>query len=290
MIKRAFFKTIHGKIWGYFFLGGFGSLIALALIGKNFFQLSITCSVLLGIIIIIGIFILRYLYYFGIEIISFIHNTYVDSIWGKAIVDLKDAYAKVHYLRKQGEFSDEAFMETLVSFCNILKDIFDRKTKGCCSVSIKVPAGQFDSIETWNLANLCRDDSHHDRDTIQYGETKHTVIGNTPYTVIVNSLLNMKQRPIPYYINNDIENTKDYMNTSRELHQETQRYQSELVYAIIPIIGEHEYKHELLGFLCVDCDKKNAFDIQRYDVPMIEGVVDGIYDIIKEKMKKSKVQ
>lgn len=290
MIKRVFFRTIRGKIWAYFILGGVGAPIALALVGKNFLGLNIVCSVLLAVAFLAALFIFRFLYFALIEIIVYIHNTYVDSIWGEAIVDLKKGYAQVHYLRKQGEISDEDFMKTLISFCNILKTIFDRKTKGNCCVSIKVPVGQFDSIEAWSLGNLCRDEFHHERDTQQYAETKHTVIGNTPYTVILNSLLNVKSRPLPFYVNNDIEGTKDYMNTSRELHQEAQRYKSELVHAIVPILGDHEYRHELLGFLCVDCDKKDAFDIQRYDIPMVEGIVDGIYDIIKSKTSKPKTK
>ena len=40
----------------------------------------------------------------------------------------------------------------------------------------------------------------------------------------------------------------------------------------------------MCGFLCVDCDKKNAFDERGYDVPMVEGVVDGIYDIILRRI------
>ena len=290
MIKRVFIHTIRGKIWTYFFLGSAGAPIALALIGRNFLGLNIVYSVLLAVVFLAALFIFRFLYYLSIEVILFIHNSYVDSIWGKAIVDLKDAYAQVHYLRKQGTISDEEFVKTLISFCNIVKVVFDRKTKGNCCVSIKVPVGYFETIETWNLSNLCRDSFHQERDTKQYENTKHTVIGNTPYTVIVNSLLNDKQKPQAYYINNDIDGTKSYMNTSRGLHQEAQRYKSELVHAIVPILGEHFYRHELLGFLCVDCDKVEAFDTQRYDIPMVEGIVDGIYDIINDKIKKPKTE
>ena len=290
MIKRAFFHAIKGKIWTYLILGGVGGPLALALFGKNFLCLSITKSVMLAIAFLAAIFVLRFLYYLAVEVIIYVHNSYVDSIWGKAIADLKDAYAQVHYLRKQDEITDEAFMKTLISFCNILKTIFDRKTKGNCCVSIKVPVGQFDSMEAWVLGNLCRDEQHHERDTKKYAETKHTVLGNTPYTFILNNLLNVKQKPLPYYINNDIETTKDYMNTSRDLHPEAQRYKSELVHAIVPILGNHEYRHDLLGFLCIDCDKKDVFDIQRYDIPMVQGIVDGIYDIIKSKTSKPKTK
>lgn len=279
LLVTAFRNTFSRNIKNFLF-GSLGSTLSIFTVWVTFFRLPHLCSVIMGFGLIVVLFLLRWFYYISKGIIRYIHNTYVDSIWGKAIVDLKDAYAMVHCLRKKTEITDEEFLTTLVSFCNILKKIFDRKTKGDCCVSIKVPVGRFETIEAWNLENLCRDESHRQRDTQEYERTKHTVIGNTPYTVICNNLLSSKSNPVPYYINNDIENTKDYMNTSRNLHQESQRYKSELVYAIVPIMGEHEYRHELLGFLCIDCNKKNAFDTSRYDVPMVEGIVDGIYDII----------
>lgn len=285
MLKRAFNRTIHCKLVSFFITGSFGSSVAFFLFGKNLWNLDEIRSVLLALGVLAILYIVRFVYFLFIEVIVFIHNAYVDSIWGDAIIDLKNAYAQIHFLRKKDKISDEEFMSTLVSFCNILKVIFDRKTKGNCCVSIKVPAGQFDSIETWNLANLCRDDKHQDRDTTRYCNTKHTVLGNTPYTIIVDNLLSNNPKMPAYYINNDIENTRDYRNTSRNLHSENLKYYSELVHAIIPILGDHEYQHELLGFLCVDCDKKNAFDVSRYDVPMVEGIVDGIYDIILMRTK-----
>lgn len=285
MLKRAFVNTLNSKLWTYLLLGGIGCPFALMQIGKTYFHMTVIQSLIASVILLSAFFFLRYIYFLLVEVIIFIHNTYVDSIWGKAIVDLKNAYSRIHYLRKQDKITDEEFMTTLVTFCNILKTIFDRKTKGNCCVSIKVPVGHFESLETWCLSNLCRDESHRNRDTEQYAETNHTVIGNTPYSVIVNNLLSSKQKVQPYYCNNDIEATKDYMNTSRNLHQKAQRYKSELVYAIVPIMGDHEYSHELLGFLCIDCDKRDAFDLTRYDIPMVEGIVDGIYDIIKTRTK-----
>ena len=283
-------KNTFGRNIVNFLFGGLGSTVLIFTFGKTILDLPIKQSIGLGLIFLILLFSLRFLYYLCKDSIIYIHNTYVDSIWGEAIVDLKDAYSLVHFLRKKEEITDEEFISTLVSFCNILKNVFDRKTKGDCCVSIKVPVGQFESIEAWNLENLCRDEKHSSRDTREYGETRHTVIGNTPYTVICNNLLSTKQKLPPYYINNDIENTTDYQNTSRNLLDEPLRYKSELVHAIVPILGEHVYRHELLGFLCVDCNKKGAFDKNRYDIPMVEGVVDGIYDIIlaRTKVKKNR--
>lgn len=287
MIKKAFYKATHGKIWG-FLIGSFGAALAFFMMGKTLLHLEMTESILLGLGILVGIFILRFFYFFFIEVVIFIHNSYVDSIWGEAIIELKNAYAIMHYLRKLDHINNEDFMNSLCAFCDILKGIFDRKTKADCCVSIKVPSGQFSSIESWVLTNLCRDTSHKNRDTNDYEKTKHTVIGNTPYSVIVSKLLDQKHKEKAFYLNNDIQGTKDYRNTSRDLYQNGLPYQSELVYAIIPAKTDDNLRHELLGFLCIDCNKKDAFDENRYDLPMVEGIVDGIYDIILLRNKTTK--
>lgn len=282
-LKNTFGRNIRNFLWG-----SFGSVIALLSFGHSIFNLSINCSIVLGIVSIIVLFLIRFLYYLFKDLARYIHNVYVDSIWGYAIIKLKDAYSEMHYLRKQKEIKDQDFMNALVTFCETLKKIFDKKTKGDCCVSIKVPAGVFDSLETWQLRNLCRDSKHNNRDTQVYDNTEHTVIGNTPYTVIVSKLLDNRHRQKPFYLNNDIENSKDYMNTSKQVYEKGLPYKSELVYAIVPI-KKDEKSSDLVGFLCIDCDKKNVFDDNRYDIPMIEGVVDGIYDIIlrrnQEKLK-----
>lgn len=287
MIKKAFYRALHSNLWK-FLAGNFSTALAFFLAGKNYLSFNNTESFLLGIIVFISIFFARFIYFFLIEVVVYIHNTYVDSIWGKAIIDLKDAYAVMHYLRKQETIDDKIFMNSMVVFCDILKGIFDRKTKANCCVSIKVPAGQFSSIEAWELTNLCRDTAHKNRDTNEYETTKHTVIGNTPFSVIVSKLLDTKHEEKAYYLNNDIQGTKDYRNTSVGVYHDGLPYQSELVYAIIPIKSDDKHRHELLGFLCIDCNKKDAFDENRYDLPMVEGIVDGIYDIILLRNKTIK--
>ena len=153
-------KNTFGRNIVNFLFGGLGSTVLIFTFGKTILDLPIKQSIGLGLIFLILLFSLRFLYYLCKDSIIYIHNTYVDSIWGEAIVDLKDAYSLVHFLRKKEEITDEEFISTLVSFCNILKNVFDRKTKGDCCVSIKVPVGQFESIEAWNLENLCRDEKH----------------------------------------------------------------------------------------------------------------------------------
>lgn len=279
-------KNTFGRNIRNFLFGSFGSTIAFFTFGITILKATPLQSFVIGVVVLIILFALRFLYYLCKDLFRYIHNTYVDSIWGQAIIDLKDAYSIMHYLRKQDQITDDDFMRALITFCEVLKVIFDRKTKGDCCVSIKVPTGNFASLETWELCNLCRDVKHKSRDTKDYESTKHTVIGNTPYAIIVNKLLSNKRKSKPYYINNDIDGTKDYMNTSDQIYTDGLPYKSELVYAIVPVKNDDEHHYDLAGFLCIDCNKKNVFDEKRYDVPMVEGIVDGIYDIIQRRNKQ----
>lgn len=127
-VQKTFQQTIRGSIWK-FLLGSFGSGIALLLVGKNLWELSIPNSVLLGAGLVIFLFVLRFLYFLMINVANYIHNIYVDSIWGNAIILLKNAYPEIHYINRKDELSDHDFMTTMIIFCNILKDIFDKKQK-----------------------------------------------------------------------------------------------------------------------------------------------------------------
>lgn len=285
MFKRSFKQAIKGKVWK-FLLGGLGTITTIFLFGKNLFDMETKNSIFYGCVAILAIFLIRYLYFLCMNTVIFIHNTYVDSIWGEAIVDLKDAYSEIHYLRKNENFSDLEFMNTMIVFCDTLKKIFDRKTKANCCVSIKVPIVESDNLETIVLRNLCRDTYHKGRDTEQYMAVKHTIIGNTPYRVIVNKILKKSHKNLAY-VNNDIENTRDYDNTSKECNDKgILPYKSELVFPIIPIKDDDTKNSKMCGFICIDCNEKGKFDETRYDVPMVEGIADGIYDVIIKRNQK----
>ena len=218
------------------------------------------------------------LWYLGTELIDWFHKKYVESIWGVAIIKLKDAYANIHYLRKLENIDEKEFLTTMIELCDMLKDIFDKKTRENCCVSIKVPVKDTQDLMKMEVRNLCRDSSHPDRDTKKYEETKHTVINNTAYLEVVRSILNNSK--YLEYVNNDIGNTRNYHNTSLGCYTQGELpYKSELVYPILPIRRQGK-DYKMCGFICVDCNKENAFDENLYDVAMVQGVSDGIYDIM----------
>lgn len=290
IISQSFFSATKGGFWKWS-VGSVGGVLGILLFGKNFLGTTARVSSLIGLGVFGFLFLLRFAIFLGKNLIGSLHYKYVDSIYGDAIILLKDAFARVHYLRKQPDSEDVHFMETMILICNCLKEIFDKKTKADCSVSIKIPiSGRGPISETSILMNLCRDTTNSlTRDTEAYKKQKHTILGNTAYTMIVNKALK-GNRKLLYYVNNNIETTKDYLNTSREVYPGGKLpYKSELVIPITPIVpfmlksdkneDSIQKYFEIWGFLCVDCTTEGKFD-EKYDLAIVEGVADGVVDVI----------
>ena len=273
--------TFSGIFWK-FFLGSIGSLFLILFFGKNYFHLSIIKSIIFGIIFLVFLFILRFSIFSLKNIFKYLHSIYKESKYGDAIILLKEGFSRIHSLRnKDTEITDEEFMNTLIYFCNKLQKLFSNKSFCDCSVSIKVPVQGRVTAET-SVRNLCRDTEHEERDTDKYKNTNHTIIGNTAFIKVLNNVLR-KNKNGNYYINNNIKSTKDYENTSREVYKNGELpYNSELVVPLLPSYLDND-ENGLLGFLCVDCEQSDRFD-EKYDPALLEGVVDGIYDIIKNKL------
>lgn len=286
VFSNAFKDTIKFKIWKYL-IGGVGPIVAVLTIGQRFFDLTILQSSTYGILGVILCFFVIFIWYSFKHTCVYIHNCFVDSIWGDAIKILQKSYSEVHRLERQEYVEDADFMSVLVLFCNSLKQIFDKKTKGDTSVSIKVLVSK-DTITATNyqdvieFKNLCRDSDHNHRNTEAYKSIKHTLIQNTPYIISVTNL--MKNNDDYGYINNNIPDSKHYFNSSKGAHKNgVLPYKSELVYPIVPASRKFNAENDfsdLIGFICIDCDKTNVFDEDRYDIPIIKGVADGLYNII----------
>lgn len=283
ILGKSFINSFQWKFWKWLLTGSIGVLISALTLGEKFFHLDTTKSVKYALIAISALFILRFSLIFAKEGLKYWHSVYTSSIYGDAIITLKESFASAHYYRKTEGHNDEEFMKSMMLFCNSLKVIYDNITKSDCSVSIKVPLRDDSINEHSILVNLTRDVKHSNRDTDRYNGLKHTIIGNTAFSYCINKVI--KDGANKAYVNNDINGTKNYDNTSKECYgNEILPYHSELVFPIIPSIKVNDNVFSCHGFICIDSSKKNAF-VSPYDIAIIEGVADGIYDMISERNK-----
>ncbi|MBL7737796.1 MAG: hypothetical protein JNK14_01165 [Chitinophagaceae bacterium] len=285
MFKNFFADFFAGKLLKWL-IGSCGTAVALFLLGKNAFGLSVFRSVLLGIAVLTFLILLSFIRYL-------IVNTNRTSAYGEAIIMLKNGFAGINLLKRNDTNNSEEIMSVLVEMCDTLKLVFDRLLRVDCSVSIKLPTRNEPISNNTIVENVCRDESHYIvRTTEVYKNQVHRVTGNTAYNVILENVLNGDRNNF-YYLNNNVLKTRDYLTTSRPAYPNGLPYKSELVYPILPLYptegqrseaGKHQY--EIWGFLCIDCNHINKFN-SRYHVAIIEGVADGVFDVIM-KINRSK--
>lgn len=282
ILSKTFTDTLNKAFWKFVFGSSIVSSLGLIKFFKNFLDTDYDTAITIFASIVISLYILRFTLILIKNISIELHNRYRESKYGDAIILLKNAFSEIHYYRTIAQKSDKDFIETLQLLCDNIQELFSKKNLCDCSVSIKVAVeGTIDA--NVSLKNLCRDSKHTDRDDHNYRNTNHTIIGNTAFQKVLNNV-SRKGRSELAYINNSISTTTDYENTSKEVYSHgILPYDSEIVVPIIPSKRNNTGDIKIAGFLCIDCSKKNKFD-SKYDIPLIEGVADGVYDMLMEKV------
>lgn len=229
-----------------------------------------------------------------------------ESVYGKAIVFLAEAYSLIHENRKKNT-NDLETKTVLTQFCNNIKAIFDYKTQSNSSVSIKVIADFMNPNDVLTLRskveNLVRDSSAQSRDSANYKAIEHNIAKNTCYQQILTNFVSGNSKHKIYFLSNDLPELDNYENSSFEQYpdfiakyKEDKKlrkkhwplvYRSELVVPITPWNSSEGDELAIIGFVCIDCEleKKEVFN-HEYDAPMIKGISDGLYEFIKEKIFK----
>ncbi len=259
---------------------GLGLIIGFLPMGKELFEWDTKTSLITVGISLLVLYFFRFLLLSVKNSIKYFHRVYKESVYGDAIILLKDSFSEAHYYRKTPGFQEKDFMNSMIIFCDNLKTVYDKITNSNCSVSIKVPVEDSKVSEKTLLKNLSRNVSHKKRDTDLYSNTEHTIIGNSPFNNCLNKVItNQKEK---FYINNDIKNSTNYLNSSISCYEKNSLpYSSELVHPITPMKTNDNSNYDCHGFICIDSDKVNVFDY-KYAPAIIEGVADGIYDIIEQ--------
>ena len=253
---------------------------------KDLFNLDfIRCGLIIIAIFIVVVIVLM-MWYLLKHIIKKIHDSKVDSIWGEAIIDLAEAYSIIHEIEQKDVITEQEISSVLSKFCNKIKEIYDRTTKSNSSVSIKVPISNYTNRGHWEsmqVKNIARDQKHlNERETPDYKQANHDIIGNTAYSRIV-SLVIKESSKDKVYLNNNIDSSvnSNYATTSSICKdREAVPYKSELVVPIIPTKYNSLKEIYFGGFLCIDSDKPNSFDHKRYYIHMTRGLADGLYSLM----------
>jgi hypothetical protein len=281
ILWNSFINAFKWSPFKWLATGSIGGLSGTLLFGEKFFELSLDKSLRYGIGVLIGLYILRFILIAVRDGLKYYHEVYKNSAYGDAIIDLNNIFSNIHLYRKTPGHQDEEFMKIMINLCNGLQKIFSTIIKEDCCVSVKVPVSGARLNEQAVLMNLTRDLKHTSRDNnAEYNNTQHTLIANSAFTIAFNKVV--KNKSEKYYLNNKVNSTENYENTSKECYEDgVLPYNSELVYPITPMQATVK-NNDCIGFLCVDTKKIGAFST-KYEVAILQGVSDGIYDLIFER-------
>lgn len=267
-------------------------------------------------IFIISVFIISYIiafiYFYVLKIAGFSLNYYIATKgYGNAIITLKDAFHGINVLKSkikpdnEKELTDTEIYDLkirLTDFCTNIKNIYENKFgKGKCSVSIKLfpkPVFSQDNFQNMEIITVLRDSDWNRRD-LNYDAHPHLISKNTCFKKIIENFIDQKWED-SVYINNNIPKDENYISSSLDVKKLSIEkfdqkkwkedwkyrnqnwvldYKSEIVLPIIPSNNQNDYF--LLGFLCLDYSKgKHKVFNKAFDFPLLQGAVDGIYDII----------
>jgi hypothetical protein len=215
-------------------------------------------------------------------------------------------YDKKNKPQSSKKEAEDEIKNIIKSFCNCLSEIYTKKVGAKCSVSIKLIEGNFEKHRLESIVkNFERDKDSDDRDENKdYRSHDHKVSDNTCFFGIVNDYIKYNEDRL-FYPNHSLPTDITYMtssldcivdNLSRKDKKRIRKglidpierqkiwnkyisYKSELV---VPLLLAHKpLDNSLIGFLCIDSEIENAFN-EEFDVPLIKGVADGIYEIITD--------
>lgn len=302
ILKPALKQTFSKSFWGYFSTTG-GGFVVFFLIGKNFFNLDIKWSVIICASVGIFLIFIRFVFVYGCllgasqpneltaqsnkkcaELEQKISNAAeeienLNASFSSTILSLNEAFSAIHWLRTQ-TLDNKNYFGILEFMCSRLKQMFDERTDSKCAISIKIPVEVGEITSDTRLMNICRDKWSLRRNTDEYKAKPHYVYNNTAFNVICSRIVEDNEHN--FYLNNDIPNSHDYQNSSLGTYvDDALPYQSEIVVPIIPIYKPMNTRYVALGFLCADSERMNAFD--DIDVGILQGVVDCIHDLIKQR-------
>lgn len=312
MFRKAIFEAFQ---WNYkFYLSSFSSSVGTFFFFEREFQFTTFRSLRYGIAIFAFSFIIRTIYNYIIKVdalekvinekdktIEIIENSQSKydlirkhNYYGEVLIAMKDIFSQINKLKRNQDISKKDITDQLVRVSNRVKSIFEKRLNYNYSVSIKVIIKENDIpiSENSEVETIIRDEASYfqRKDNVKNGH-KHFIKDNTCYSEVMN---NIEFPSKSFFISNNLvgllgyinSSSKDYGNIPIDIENDkkeeywTLPYKSEIVVPISPILHNSEKrKNHFYGFLCVDCDEKDAFH-KKYDTSNLIGIADGLSDLL----------
>lgn len=226
--------------------------------------------------------------------------------YSEVFEELNYGFTKLHSIDRlqEEELSAKEIKDRLKNMCTHISNAFKEINGYHNGVCIKLIS--FGTEGRAKVITLCRDEkSSHTRPVGKGDSIKHWLSENSDFQFIYDNIEGESDN-VGYFINNNLPLSYDYSNTRLNCHKNWPppkipffniilrlifwplKYRSTIVVPIIPLGIDGRTKEKLRGFLCIDAPKFYSFN-EQYDVEILRGISDGLYnkiDKLQDKLKE----
>ena len=280
-------------------IGTLGSLASIVALSIFFNQLSTEGWIA---VLFMGVISLFFVIYNFLLLSRYQKKTKYADAYG----DINIGFSHLHKLRRIENLSIDKILSELEKLCNEVSNAFGR-IYGCkIGVCIKFIVNdngrpRCDTLVR-DLYSLSKSRKTGSNDTV-----KHWIDANSDFEFIYSNFDN-DNVDTSYYLEQHLPTCRDYKNTRIKADWKPKThwpfpkkyarkwnwplpYMSTLVVPIVPLIANDQSQEAIRGFLCAD--SPNEGDFNKYDVDIMKGIADGIYnqmDLIHQlTIKESKI-
>ena len=268
-------------------IGTFGSLASIIALSVFFKQLSTEGWIA---VLFMGILCVYFVVYNFWLLTRYRKKTKYADAYG----EINLGFSYLHSLRRIDNPSIKDILPDLVKLCDAVSHAFS-KIYGCkIGVCIKFIVNDNDRPRCETLVRDSNSNSQSRKSGTQ-DETKHWIDANSDFQFIYDNF-NDDNVQTSYYLEQHLPNCHDYKNTRLKYNWNPKTYwpflaryarkwnwplpyRSTLIVPIVPLLANEQSQDAIRGFLCVDSASEGIFN-KYYDVDIMKGVADGIYNQI----------
>lgn len=226
------------------------------------------------------------------------------TYYADAYAEINIGFSRLHKLRRVEDIKVETILPELEKLCDAVANAFGRLYNKKIGVCIKYIVDDHNRPRVETLAR----DAYSQTGNRPKGSadiTKHWIDANTDFEFIYANFEDDNQ-DTSFYLEKHLPICKDYKNTRLgdkwkpkhnwgflenwyRRHNWPLKYKSTLVVPIVPLIADEQKQSAIRGFLCADSPKEGDFN-PTYDVDIMKGVSDGLYNQIDLIYKLNQVE
>ncbi len=230
----------------------------------------------------------------------FLENLYLKVKWGRerryaqTLDVIAEGFGEIHQLYRKEASIDETIV-ACGRLCDCVAEAFTLVTGSKCNTSVKVLTDDKDENGNTRTKAITFSRNRDRTRNPKRNPVRHWIDKNTDFLTILEKIDTPKGE---YFFSNSLVFRFGYQNTSFDVYDEPPDenlffrywrwplpYKSTIVVPICPS-GEPSSTN-LVGFFCVDSPKIGAFK-KDFDVSLLQGIADGIFNIINEVHKHTR--